>query len=156
MDKSVPLLYCARLITKLFLLSGVPKQYLSDKIVRVSVKSSAISCLSHLLHLFPYGFYLFLDKNYSASKSGQVRVSSQRIDDVMVLKNHPDPQIRGLVGTLAADLLVTILNKTSLNYSTFCLENLQKYAVGTNLEIVSPCYTVKDFVCIWIKVRISV
>lgn len=90
------------------------------------------------------------------SKSGQVRVSSQRIDDVMVLKNHPDPQIRGLVGTLAADLLVTILNKTSLNYSTFCLEKLQKYSVDTNLEIVSPCYTVKDFVCIWIKVRISV
>lgn len=90
------------------------------------------------------------------SKSGQVRVSSQRIDDVMVLKNHPDPQIRGLIGTLAADLLVTILNKTNLNYSTFCDEDLYKFSIAANLEIVSPCYTVKDFVCIWIKVRKSV
>ncbi|XP_045529981.1 huntingtin [Pieris brassicae] len=60
-DPSV--LYCARLITSRFLLAGSRGEFVSDRSVRVSVKSSALSCLSALLRLAPHLLTHYLDKD---------------------------------------------------------------------------------------------
>ncbi|XP_050315238.1 huntingtin-like [Anthonomus grandis grandis] len=146
LDKSVPLLYCTRLLSKLFLLSGIPNKYISDKTVRVSVKSSALTCLSSIFKLYPYGFFTYLDKNYSPNNS---RVSSQRITDLMVLADHPDPQLRGIARCVASDVVVAILKKTHLNFHLWAtvLEEHGKKIMKQNMFVP---YDIDFFVRIWL------
>ncbi|XP_072936083.1 huntingtin [Epargyreus clarus] len=76
-DEDVPLKYCARLLTSKFLLTGNKGGLIPDRSVRVSVKSSALSCLSVIFQLYPQAVTIYLDKdadikfqNYSASSEG--------------------------------------------------------------------------------------
>ncbi|CAK1541208.1 unnamed protein product [Leptosia nina] len=76
-EEDVRALYCARLLAARFLLTGVQGGLVSDRSVRVSVKSSALSCLSVLLRVHPQIIIHYLDKdadlkllNYSGSSEG--------------------------------------------------------------------------------------
>ncbi|KAJ8928271.1 hypothetical protein NQ314_019222 [Rhamnusium bicolor] len=113
LDKNIPIIYCVRLITKMFLLAGTPRTCIPDKSIRVSVKSLALSCLSSIFFLYPAGFLIYLDKNYSNSKVTNKKSSSQRVSDVLLFKNHCDPQLRGAVRTLIANFIkaVSILSE---------------------------------------------
>ncbi|XP_052745094.1 huntingtin isoform X2 [Bicyclus anynana] len=76
-DDDVRLKYCSRLLVSKFLLTGNKGGIISDRIVRVSVKSSALSCISVIMQLYPQAATLYLDKdadlkfqNYSGSSEG--------------------------------------------------------------------------------------
>ncbi|XP_050681884.1 huntingtin [Leptidea sinapis] len=75
-DDDVILKYCARLIVSKFLLAGCKGSVISDRSVRVSVKASALSCLSFILQMYPQALTIYLDKeadnklNLSGSSEG--------------------------------------------------------------------------------------
>ena len=45
--------YCARLLCSQFLLSGTNGQLISDRLVRVSVKSLALGCIAAIIRIQP-------------------------------------------------------------------------------------------------------
>ncbi|XP_034837246.2 huntingtin isoform X1 [Maniola hyperantus] len=76
-DDDVRLKYCVRLLVSKFLLTGNKGGIISDRSVRVSVKSSALSCISVIMQLYPQAATLYVDKdadlkfqNYSGSSEG--------------------------------------------------------------------------------------
>ncbi|XP_046972841.1 huntingtin [Vanessa cardui] len=76
-DEDIRLKYCARLLASKFLLTGNKGGVISDRSVRVSVKSSALTCLSAIVQLYPQAITLYVDKdadikfqNYSGSSEG--------------------------------------------------------------------------------------
>lgn len=144
LDKSIPLLYCTRLIAKLYLLTGVPGKYISDKTSRVSVKSSALKCLSAIFRLYPNAFFEYLDKNY---EEGHSDCSGQRIEDIQLFSTHPDPQLRGLVRMLISDIVFTILSKSKLDYGLW-FEKLPK----RHLDSSGDMMTLNEFIEIWLQV----
>ncbi|KAJ8959892.1 hypothetical protein NQ318_011628 [Aromia moschata] len=124
LDKDVPLIYCTRVIAKLFLLSGSPKTCIPDKRVRVSVKSLALSCLSSIFLIYPSGVLLYLDKSYCGdSKVTNKRISSQRISELLLLKDHADPQLRGNVRMLVANFLKAVLTSSEGDYEKWLTIN---------------------------------
>ncbi|XP_018571399.1 huntingtin [Anoplophora glabripennis] len=125
LDNHTPLLYCTRLITKLFLLSGTPQTCLPDKLVRVSVKSLALSCLSSIFLIYPSGFLANLDKHYSdCSKLTNKKICSQQISDVLLFKCHNDPQLRGAVRNLTANFIKAVLISSEGDYEKWILDNV--------------------------------
>ncbi|CAH0721013.1 unnamed protein product, partial [Brenthis ino] len=62
-DEDVRLKYCGRLLISKFLLTGNKGGVISDRSVRVSVKSSALSCLSVILQIYPQLITFYLDKD---------------------------------------------------------------------------------------------
>nr|XP_023020492.1 huntingtin [Leptinotarsa decemlineata] len=120
----VPLVYCIRMISKLFLLSGTTGVYASDKTVRVSVKFLSLSCLSTIFQLYPTGFFIYLDKNFTSSSnfSGK-KISKQGISDVLLFRNHPDPQLRGAVRTLIGSFLKTVSSLCEGGYEDWIVSN---------------------------------
>lgn len=108
-DKDVALIYCARFIAKNFLLSGQPNSLIPDRIVRVSVKSLALSCLSTILEIYPQVLLKYLDK------SSQPK-ALQQLSDVFLYATHSDPQLRGAVRILIASFVKAALISGSGRY----------------------------------------
>ncbi|KAF9409856.1 hypothetical protein HW555_010889 [Spodoptera exigua] len=67
-DDDIPLKYGARLLTSKFLLTGNKGGVIPDRQVRVSLKSSALNCLSEILRLYPQAITLYLDKDADAKR----------------------------------------------------------------------------------------
>ncbi|XP_038219455.1 huntingtin-like [Zerene cesonia] len=108
-DDDVRLKYCARLLVYKFLLTGCRGQLVSDRSVRVSVKSSALSCLAEILRLYPQIATLYLDKdadtkflNYSSTSEGAE--SNQDTLDEFILERNVCFQ-DSLTESLSQDLL---------------------------------------------------
>lgn len=119
-DKDIPLIYCARLILKSFLLNGRCGVYITDKSVRVSVKSLALTCLSSILKMCPRILFLYLDKNYVGAKlSNRNLVSSQPIADIFLYQDHPDPQLRGTIAVLTCSFIKAVLVRNGGNYQAW-------------------------------------
>lgn len=130
-DKNIPLIYCARFITKNFLLSGSPNILIPDKIVRVSVKSLALTCLSTIVGLYPQIFVQYLDKTQK----------SQQISDVLFYATHTDPQLRGTIRILIASFLKAVLISNSGDYSGWIekkcfVENKDIFIIERLIEIL--------------------
>ncbi|XP_013142471.1 PREDICTED: huntingtin [Papilio polytes] len=92
-DDEVVLKYCARLLASKFLLTGNKGGFIPDRSVRVSVKASALTCLSEILRLFPQVMTMYLDKdvdskmqNYSGSSEG-VNFCQDNINDFILERN---------------------------------------------------------------------
>ena len=87
--------YCCRVLSAHLLLTGEPRQPIcSDDLVRVTVKSLAISCLSAVVRLHPCCLLMPLIK---ACDGADASVDGQRVWDVMLLVAHSDPQLRSNV-----------------------------------------------------------
>ncbi|KPJ05183.1 Huntingtin [Papilio xuthus] len=91
-DDDVVLKYCARLLTSKFLLTGNKGGFIPDRSMRVSVKASALTCLSEILRVYPQVMTIYLDKdadiklqNYSGSSEGVNY--SQDINDFILERN---------------------------------------------------------------------
>ncbi|KAJ8914559.1 hypothetical protein NQ315_010023 [Exocentrus adspersus] len=146
LDKSASLLYCTRLITKLFLLSGAPGVCVSDKQVRVSVKYLALSCLSSIFLVYPMGFLVSLDKNsYTDSKPSNKKISFQQISDVLLFNNHSDPQLRGAVKALVANFLKSVLSLCEGDYDKWILQNV-RLEHGSNIH-----YSMTELIKVFIE-----
>ncbi|KAK4875471.1 hypothetical protein RN001_011893 [Aquatica leii] len=121
-DKNVPLLYCTRLIVKSFLLNGFPNTLISDKKVRVSVKSLSLSCLSTIVYIYPKVFLMYLDKNYTKDVKG-CSFYKQPISDILQYKDHNDPQLRGAVRIIIGNFLKSVILKSYDKYEKWIAEN---------------------------------
>ncbi|KAL0860804.1 hypothetical protein ABMA27_009348 [Loxostege sticticalis] len=108
-DDDVPLKYCSRLLASKYLLAGNKGDLIHDRTVRVSVKSSALHCLSEILRVFPQAMTLYLDKDadiktHNISGSSEVTDSNQdHINDFILERNvcYQD----SLTDSLSQDLL---------------------------------------------------
>ncbi|XP_059050530.1 huntingtin [Achroia grisella] len=94
-DEDIPLKYCARLLASKYLLTGNKGELIHDRTVRVSVKASALSCLSEILHLYPQVVTMYLDKdadmknhqhNISGSSEG-TDMHQEHINDFILERN---------------------------------------------------------------------
>ncbi|CAH0556044.1 unnamed protein product [Brassicogethes aeneus] len=115
-DKDPNIIYCARLIVKSFLLTGVPTCLVSDKVTRVSVKSLALTCLSSIVKLYPSILLIYLDKN--------VKSVNQEISDIFLFGDHPDPQLRGVVRTIISNFVKTVIVESNGNYMEWINANI--------------------------------
>ncbi|KAJ8709611.1 hypothetical protein PYW08_009615 [Mythimna loreyi] len=91
-DDDIPLKYCARLLTSKFLLTGNKGGVIPDRQIRVSLKSSALNCLSEILQLYPQAITLFLDKDADAkhhniSGSSEDTTNPDHINDFILERN---------------------------------------------------------------------
>ena len=168
LDNDVSLIYCTRLITKSFLLTGYPQMVTSDKHTRVTVKNLALTCLSSIFQIYPDALLLNLDRNQvEMTKSTPI----QPISDILLFRSHSDPQLRGVVRVLIGTYLKATLMKSERNYSKWMGIQMRRvpkeiadfdalvniiYTVGQEyffkfvcyilinyLAIISTCYTVE-------------
>ncbi|XP_076265784.1 huntingtin isoform X2 [Rhynchophorus ferrugineus] len=148
LDKNVSLSYCARLIIKSFLLCGVAGKCISDKTVRVSVKSSALCCLSSIFRLYPQVFFQYLNKNgTNDSKSQLSKISHQKISDILLFSEHSDPQLRGNIRMIVSDLISAILLESNLDFDLWIKNNINQ----RNIPKDGTCYHMTDFIAILSK-----
>lgn len=110
-DVDIPLKYCARLLASKFLLTGNKSCQISDRTVRVSVKSSALTCLSEILQHYPQAMTMFLDKDaelkcQNISGSSDCTESRDNISDFILERNvcYQD--------SLSDSLALELLNKS--------------------------------------------
>uniref|UniRef100_A0A3Q3IE51 Huntingtin n=1 Tax=Monopterus albus TaxID=43700 RepID=A0A3Q3IE51_MONAL len=96
-----PLVSCVRLLAASFLLSR------HKRMVRVSVKALAVSCVGAAAALHPEAFFNSL---YLEPLDEQ-----QYISDVLGLIDHGDPQIRGATAILCGAIIQAALTKTRYN-----------------------------------------
>ncbi|RVE52786.1 hypothetical protein evm_002659 [Chilo suppressalis] len=108
-DDDVPLKYCSRLLASKYLLAGNKGDLISDRCVRVSVKSTALSCLAEILRIYPQAITIYLDKDadvkiHNISGSSEGTDSNQdHINDFILERNvcYQD----SLTDSLSQDLL---------------------------------------------------
>ena len=62
-DNEVPLVYCVRLLSSKFLLTGYPNGLIPDRQVRVSVKALALGCIGSAMALYPTVFLYDVHKS---------------------------------------------------------------------------------------------
>ena len=108
---TMPILHCVRLMCS-FLLAGEPGTLLPDSKTRVSVKSLALSCISHALQIYPEAFLarVMPEDDKQEVKENSVAESKQYVRDCLLLATHADPQIRGMVAGLAGSFIQAALS----------------------------------------------
>lgn len=110
-DPSCPLVYCTRLLSSSFLLTGCKGRLMPDKNVRVSVKALACSCISAIVQLQPNIFFLPLFKPDDEDSSSDI--PAQSIRDILLFSLHSDPQLRGSSSQLIGSLIKAGLRESS-------------------------------------------
>lgn len=120
-DGEVPLVYCARLLCRRFLLAGTLQNLISDKTVRVSMKTLALGSIASAINIYPRLclYNMFVD----GYQSGE----SQPISDVLLYANHPDPQLKGNTAAIVGNLLHSALIEGQGNF--------QKWVENAHLAI---------------------
>ncbi|XP_008191527.2 huntingtin [Tribolium castaneum] len=116
LDTDISLVYCARLITKSFLLSGQKGVCIPDKSVRVSVKSLALTCLASIVRIYPKILLLCLGKKCKSK-------NHLPIADLILYENHTDPQLRGVFRTLLSNFITAVLSETHSSYDKWIESN---------------------------------
>ncbi|XP_048514714.1 huntingtin isoform X2 [Athalia rosae] len=109
-DADVPLKYCCRYLVSSFLLTGNSGQLIPDQIFRVSVKSLALTCVAHIIRLYPNLLLSTLDKNQIDDED------QQYISDVLLFADHTDPQIRGNVAMVIGSFLKAVFLQSDSKY----------------------------------------
>ena len=113
-DHDVPLIYCVRLLGATFLLSKNKGELLDDKLVRVSLKTLAMGCITNAIILSPKVFLLTLQIHqhslHDTGKTEFIEDDVPLIRDVANFTRHEDPQLRGtaihLLGQVVRGALV--------------------------------------------------
>ena len=124
----VPVLHCVRLMCS-FLLNGVPGHVLPDSKTRVSVKTLALHCISAAVKLFPEAILAkVLPDDMLIGSTSDVR--SQLIRDIMLLKDHMDPQIKGATCGIISNFICSAMHASAGEFDTWNKEISQKYNTG--------------------------
>jgi huntingtin len=108
--QGVPILHCARVMCSL-LLSGKNGEILSDRLVRVSVKSLALNCLAAIFRIHPPAFLMHVvpevdDEGINGDGNQQL------IREILLYQGHHDPIIRGSLGLLVGSLMQSSLKRS--------------------------------------------
>ena len=108
--RGVPILHCARVMCS-FLLSGKNGEILSDRLVRVSVKSLSLNCLAAIFKIHPQAFLMRVlpevDDEGNNDDSNQ-----QLIREVLLYEGHHDPLIRGSLALLLGNLVRSSIERS--------------------------------------------
>ncbi|KAK9879932.1 hypothetical protein WA026_008441 [Henosepilachna vigintioctopunctata] len=118
-DKDIPLKYVSRLLAKSYLLTGTPGYILSDHNCRISVKSSAMTCLSSILRIYPNILLEYLNKNVTIPQTE----ADQRMSDIVLFASHNDPQLRGTTRLLIAKYIVSVISENKGLYDRWLDDN---------------------------------
>lgn len=105
----VPLKYCCRYLISTFLLTNKVGQLIPDKVFRVSVKSLALTCIAHILRIYPS----LLFSTVARTPTDEYQ---QTIADILLFAKHSDPQLRGNVSMIIGFFLKAMLSE---NCGTF-------------------------------------
>ncbi|XP_012592810.1 huntingtin isoform X3 [Microcebus murinus] len=108
-DDSVPLVYCVRLLSASFLLTGEKNVLVPDRDVRVSVKALALSCIGAAVALHPESFF---SKLYKVPLDTMEYPEEQYVSDILNYIDHGDPQVRGATAILCGTLICAILSRS--------------------------------------------
>ncbi|XP_012667730.2 huntingtin [Otolemur garnettii] len=108
-DDSAPLIYCVRLLSASFLLTGEKNVLVPDRDVRVSVKALALSCIGAAMALHPESFF---SKLYKVPLDTMEYPEEQYVSDILTYIDHGDPQVRGATAILCGTLICSILGKS--------------------------------------------
>ncbi|XP_054167381.1 huntingtin-like [Oppia nitens] len=113
--------YSIRLICSQFLLTGTTGRLVSDKKVRVSVKSLALANVSAIVRLQPKILLIemFIERVESPNK---IADSSQKIWDIFQYSTHTDPQIRGQIAIIIGHFINGVLNESN-SFNDYLLQN---------------------------------
>ncbi|XP_043476526.1 huntingtin [Leptopilina heterotoma] len=115
----VSLKYCCRYLASSFLLTGKVGQLITDKMFRVSVKSLALTCISHILRIYPS--LLFSTVARTSTDEYQ-----QTMSDILLYAKHSDPQLRGNVSMIIGFFLRAMLAE---NYGTFTSTEVKDFEI---------------------------
>ncbi|CAJ0958001.1 unnamed protein product, partial [Ranitomeya imitator] len=80
-----------------------------DRVVRVSVKALALSCVGAAVALYPEAFFSRL---YKLQPESVDHPEKQFVSDILNCINHGDPQVRGATSILCGTIVYSILNKS--------------------------------------------
>ncbi|XP_013013172.2 huntingtin isoform X3 [Cavia porcellus] len=108
-DDSAPLIYCVRLLSASFLLTGEKNVLVPDRDVRVSVKALALSCVGAAVALHPESFF---SKLYKHPLDTTEYPEEQYVSDVLNYIDHGDPQVRGATAILCGTLISSVLSRS--------------------------------------------
>ncbi|CAN2388520.1 positive regulation of aggrephagy [Pristimantis euphronides] len=108
-DDAAPLVHCVRLLSASFLLTGQKGALVPDRVVRVSVKALALSCVGAAVALYPEAFFSRL---YKLQPESLDHPEMQYVSDILNYINHGDPQVRGAMSILCGTIIYSILNKS--------------------------------------------
>ena len=106
--RGVPILHCARVMCS-FLLSGRTNEILSDRKVRVSVKSLALGCLATIFKLYPKAFFARVVPEGVDGEEETESEFQQLVCGVLLYEGHHDPQVRGSLAILLGNFLESSL-----------------------------------------------
>ncbi|GIX84160.1 huntingtin [Caerostris extrusa] len=141
-DHDIPLKYCTRLLCSSFLLTGTPGGFMSDRNVRISVKSLAIGCLSSVFSLFPSGFLLPLHNNISSVDDDIT--DEQRIWDVILYASHLDPHIRGQTCVMIGSFLGHALREAGGWWSKWVKNDINAGVPSLPTLLLKILYVIQD------------
>ncbi|RWS31040.1 huntingtin-like protein [Leptotrombidium deliense] len=129
LDNCCTLEYCTRLLCSQFLLNGNKGGLISDKSVKVSVKSLALLCLADIFRYCPQCFVIDLNIN------GQLNETVQKVWDVVLYSSHSDPHLRGQVAILIGNFTSQVLS-TFPSYNDFLIKScsVASFAEAPTLE----------------------
>ncbi|EEB19481.1 huntingtons disease protein huntingtin, putative [Pediculus humanus corporis] len=128
-DAAVPLIYCTRHLAASFLLDSGPDSTMkSDKTIRVSIKSLALTCISSILKIYPVVLKMKLSKTSSA-------YPDKYLIDIIQYHNHCDPHIRGCVYLLIGSLINSALLE-SMEHSNLFNEQDSKFSLEFLTNII--------------------
>ncbi|RWS13922.1 huntingtin-like isoform X3 [Dinothrombium tinctorium] len=129
LDSSCTLEYCTRLLCSHFLLTGTKGGLVSDKSIRVSVKSLVLSCLANIFRYHPESFVIDLHMDTQNNES------VQKVWDVVLYSSHPDPHLRGQVAVLIGNFTSQVLSAFP-SYNDFLLKHcsVTSFAEAPTLE----------------------
>ncbi|XP_046850180.1 huntingtin-like isoform X3 [Xenia sp. Carnegie-2017] len=123
----VPMLHCARVMCS-FLLSGKSGEMISDRKVRVSVKSLALNCLAAICKIYPQ---CFLARVRPDNEDVQGDEGEQWIREVLLYESHHDPIIRGSLSLLIGNFLQSSLTASRYDFETWCSQSSGNYGTLT-------------------------
>ncbi|XP_064630020.1 huntingtin-like [Lineus longissimus] len=111
-DTDKPMVYCIRLLSSRFLLTGFKFGMTPDRVVRVSAKALALGCIASAVQLYPQVFFLPLYREEASD-------DPQEISDILLYTNHSDPQLKGTAGLLLGNLISSSLIEAKGNYDNW-------------------------------------
>lgn len=152
------IMFCVRLITHKFLLTGFKGFIKDDKNVKVTLKYSALCCLCNIVKFYPNFMtsYLDLHANDKILNGIQLKMDHfgnegfgtetelekyQTFTDLLLFSRHPDPQLRGVTNLLIGQFITTIDNYSILSYEQWCAEQF---------VVFKDAYDLKKLICILI------
>ncbi|XP_077136171.1 huntingtin isoform X3 [Ranitomeya variabilis] len=127
---AAPLIHCVRLLSASFLLTGQKGAMVPDRVVRVSVKALALSCVGAAVALYPEAFFSRL---YKLQPESLDHPEKQFVSDILNYINHGDPQVRGATSILCGTIVYSILNKS--RYDAEHWLTVVKNRTGNNFSV---------------------